>query len=66
MSMARAEVFTCDLCKTKDYGVEGAYDVPLDWFTIRISKYVSAGAADDLHICPSCKYEDLISLWEKI
>lgn len=66
MSLVTASVFTCDLCKTKDYGVDGAFDVPLDWLTIRISKMVTAAAADDLHICPNCKYEDLVSLWEKI
>ncbi len=66
MSVKTSSVFTCDLCKTKDFGEDGAYDVPLDWFTIRISKYVTAGTADDLHLCPSCKYESVTDLWEKI
>ena len=66
MSVKTQDVFTCDLCKTKDFGIENGYDVPLDWLTIRMSKNITATTADDLHICPSCKYEDLISLWEKI
>lgn len=66
MSVKTASVFTCDMCKSTDYGIEDCYDVPLDWLTIRISKNVTASTADDLHICSSCKYNDVITLWETI
>jgi hypothetical protein len=66
MSFKAATVFTCDMCKSTDHGIEDCYDVPLEWMTIRMSKNVSASAADDLHICPNCKYNDLITLWDTI
>jgi ribosomal protein L37AE/L43A len=66
MSVKTASVFTCDKCRFTEHGLEDAYEVPLDWLTIRISKNVSAATANDIHICPTCKYDDVITLWETI
>lgn len=66
MSVKTMDVFTCNACGQKDFGIDGGYDVPLDWLTIRMSKNITATTADDLHICPSCKYTDLVDLWETI
>lgn len=66
MSIQVMDVYRCDKCKTTDTNPEGSFEVPLDWLTIRISRLTSASVADDLHICPNCKYDDLITLWETI
>jgi hypothetical protein len=66
MSVKTMDVFRCDLCKTTDTNPEGSWEVPNEWLTVRIGVSANLSGADDLHICPSCKYEDLISLWEKI
>jgi ribosomal protein L37AE/L43A len=66
MSVKTATVFTCNMCGTSDHGIENCYDVPQEWFTIRISKAIAASTADDLHICPSCQYETVESLWRNI
>jgi hypothetical protein len=66
MSVKTASVFTCNYCGITDHGIEDAYDVPLEWFTIRISKNVSASAADDLHVCSNCQYENISNLWANI
>ena len=66
MSVKQATLFTCDACGTTDHGIQDCYDVPLEWFTIRISKNITASTADDLHICPSCQYEAVENLWKNI
>ena len=66
MSIKTATVFTCDMCGTTTHSIEGTYDTPLEWFTIRISKNVTAATADDLHICDSCQYEAVETLWKTI
>ena len=62
----RRDVFTCDMCKATEHTVEGSYEAPLEWLTIRISSLATCAGSDDLHICASCKYEDLNRLWENI
>lgn len=66
MSIQTKDVYTCDACGTKDYNIDNGYQPPLEWFTIRISMLNTAVSADDLHICASCKYEDINTLWQKI
>ena len=66
MSIKTATVFTCDKCKCTEHSVEGTYDTPIEWFTIRISKNITASTADDLHICSSCQYESIENLWQTI
>lgn len=66
MSIKTATVFTCNYCGATETGLENCYDTPLEWFTIRISKNISAGTADDLHICSSCQYCTVEELWREI
>jgi len=66
MSIKTATVFTCDSCGKTEHSVEGCYDTPLEWFTIRISKNITASTADDLHVCPSCAYCTVEELWRTI
>lgn len=62
----RADLYTCDVCKSTEHTVEGSYEVPLEWLTIRMANINSCSAGADLHICPECKYYNLTELWEKI
>ena len=64
--ISRKDVYTCDMCKTNDFMVEGSYESPLEWLTIRISSSNTCAGENDWHLCPSCKYNDVQTLWEKI
>ena len=66
MSVITKDVYTCDKCKTVDFNIENGYDIPLEWLTIRISSMNTCAGSEDLHICPSCKYEERVGLWESI
>lgn len=67
MSAKTGTIFVCDLCKATDTSmVEDAYEVPMEWLTVRIAVTRSASTAADIHLCPTCKWEPVTDLWEKI
>lgn len=67
MSVKTASVFTCDMCKTTDVSrVDGAYEAPEEWLTVRITALADAGTKPNCHLCPSCKYESIEKVWAEV
>lgn len=67
MTVRTASVFTCNLCFTTDTSrVDGAYEAPQEWLTVRITAMAQAGDKPDAHLCPSCKYEPVESVYDKV
>jgi hypothetical protein len=66
MTVKTMDVFSCDVCKTTDTNPEGSYEVPLEWLTVRITRLADPAGSPTAHICPSCKYESITEIYDKI
>ena len=67
MTVRTASVFTCDLCKTTDTSrIDDSYEVPSEWMTVRVTISTDAAGTPNAHLCPSCKYEPVLDIWEKV